>query len=51
MKREQVHDPKAEGGVEVKPTKQVCPETGWLVREEDPRDNKYDGENAPWRQT
>jgi hypothetical protein len=49
MKREQVQDPKAAHGVEVKPTEQIAENAGWLVRNQDPRDTGYTGENAPWR--
>lgn len=48
-KREQVHDPKADHGVETKPCMEPAEAAGWLVRERDPRDNKYTGENQPWR--
>ena len=48
-KREQTQNPAAEHGVEVKPCEVVAGDAGWLVREKDPRDNGYTGENAPWR--
>jgi hypothetical protein len=48
-KREQIHDPAADSGVEVPPCAQIAPNAGWLVREKDPRDNGYTGDNAPWR--
>ena len=49
MKREQVQDPKAENGVEVKPAQQIAANAGWLVRNQDPRESGYTGDNAPWR--
>lgn len=45
-----IHNPDWDHGVETPPPVQVCPETGWLVRERDPRDNGYDGANAEWRE-
>jgi hypothetical protein len=49
MEREQAHNPKDDHGVEKTPCKQVAPDAGWLVREANPQDNKYTGDNAPWR--
>jgi hypothetical protein len=48
-KREQTQTAADDHGVEVQPPIQVAPNAGWMVRERDPRDNGYTGDNAPWR--
>ena len=49
MKRETTQTDKMTNGEEVKPCKQVAADAGWTVRNPDPRDNGYTGENQPWR--
>lgn len=49
MKRETVQTKQMDEGVEVKPAQQVAENAGWLVRNQDPRDSGYTGDNAPWR--
>lgn len=45
-KRETVHKPADDHGVEVPPCRVIPANAGWLV---DPKGKAYTGDNAPWR--
>lgn len=49
IRREQVHNPADDHGVDVADIHLILPDGGWLTGPASIHDFRYTGENAPWR--